>query len=605
MSSTPPEATRPDDLLHQGYLKTDRALAHILLAHLPFGLLLAGLTGAWVSGVVVGSVLSGVVFVLGRARPGLFSTRIVVALALMGWSAILIHQSRGMIEMHFHIFASLAFLLAYRDWRVVVTAAAAVAVHHVTFHLLQQAGMGTFVFPADSAHHGGQGFLILGLHALFVVLEAAVLVWLSRGLAQEARSASAILTCASRIARGDIQVKVGAESPMASAFGGAVDTLRKLVSGINEVVTAVEAGDLNRRISANRFEGAFADVALGVNRTVASLQVSQQRMVSSQADVQAFLDDLAAACRALGEGDLTHRMPTGSREDLARMAGELNDAVQQLAEAMAAFRRAGGEVSEAALRIQENSDGLSLRAGDQASRLGVMAEELREVAGAAETTSVRMGEVRGLVVATRDHSRDGVKAMENLRSAVQDIEQSSHESRRIVRTIDEIAFQTNLLALNAAVEAARAGDAGQGFAVVAEEVRALSKRSAEAARQTAELINRSVEQSALGTSAADLAARSLESIRDGVAEATDLVEEAAAMAGMQRDRAVHLREAVSGLEGLTRDLAAGTEDSADMTREVSAQAGEMMARLRTFRIPGEEAPEAPTPRRRARALAPA
>lgn len=590
--------------MHQGHLKTDRALGGILLAHLPFGVLLAGITGTWVSGVLVGGILSGGVFLLGRTRPGLFSTRVVIALALMGWSAILIHQSRGMIEMHFHIFASLAFLLAYRDWRVVVAAATAVAVHHVTFHLLQQGGTGVFVFPADSAHHGGQGFLILGLHALFVVLEASVLVWLSRGLAQEARSASAILVCASRIARGDIQVKVEADSPMASAFGGAVPTLRTLVTGIGGVVTAVEGGDLNRRISMEGFEGAFAEVARGVNRTVESLQATQARMASSQAQVQAFLDDLAQACRALGEGDLTHRMPTGSREELARMAGELNGAVQQLAEAMMAFRLAGGEVSEAAVRIQENSDALSMRAGDQASRLGVVAEELREVAGAAETTSTRMGEVRGLVVATREHSREGVKAMANLRSAVQDIETSSHESRRIVRTIDEIAFQTNLLALNAAVEAARAGDAGQGFAVVAEEVRALSMRSAEAARQTAELINRSVEQSALGSSAAELAARSLESIRDGVSEATDLVEEAAAMAKVQRDRAVELREAVSGVEGLTRDLAAGTEDSAEMTREVSAQAAEMMARLRTFRIPGAAA-TTPSTRRWTRAPTPA
>ena len=604
MPSTPPAAARPDDLLLQGHLKTDRALAGILLAHLPFGILLAGLTGTWVAGVLVGGILSGGVFLLGRTRPGLFSTRVVIALALMGWSAILIHQSRGMIEMHFHIFASLAFLLAYRDWRVVVTAATAVAVHHVTFHLLQQAGAGVFVFPADSAHHGEQGVLILGLHALFVVLEASVLVWLSRGLAQEARSASAILVCASRIARGDIQVTVEADSPMASAFRGAVETLGTLVSGIGEVVTAVEADDLNRRIPGERFEGAFAEVARGVNRTVESLQATQERMASSQAQVQVFLDDLARACRALGEGDLTHRMPIGSRGDLARMAGELNGAVQQLAEAMMAFRLAGGEVSEAAVRIQENSDALSMRAGDQASRLGVVAEELREVAGAAETTSVRMGEIRGLVVSTRDHSREGVKAMAHLRSAVQDIEKSSHESRRIVRTIDEIAFQTNLLALNAAVEAARAGEAGQGFAVVAEEVRALSMRSAEAARQTAELINRSVEQSALGSSAAELAARSLESIRDGVSEATDLVEEAAAMAREQRDRAVELREAVSGVEALTRDLAAGTEDSAEMTREVSAQAAEMMARLRTFRIPGA-ATHPHSTRSRGRAMTPA
>ena len=115
-------------------------------------------------------------------------------------------------------------------------------------------------------------------------------------------------------------------------------------------------------------------------------------------------------------------------------------------------------------------------------------------------------EARSLAEGARASAELGAANMQNLSTAIGKIKASADSTAKIVKTIDEIAFQTNLLALNAAVEAARAGDAGKGFAVVAEEVRNLAMRSAEAAKNTAALIEKSVTNSKAGGTIADSSA---------------------------------------------------------------------------------------------------
>ena len=107
-------------------------------------------------------------------------TRAFIAVGLMAYSALFISETHGMIEMHFHIFGALAFLLVYRDWRVLLVGAAAAAVHHLTFDLLQSAGAGVYVMPAS---HLGLGMVVV--HAVFVVFETVVLVILARSLESE------------------------------------------------------------------------------------------------------------------------------------------------------------------------------------------------------------------------------------------------------------------------------------------------------------------------------------------------------------------------------------------------------------------------------------
>ncbi|RLC09939.1 MAG: hypothetical protein DRI24_21015, partial [Deltaproteobacteria bacterium] len=177
----------------------------------------------------------------------------------------------------------------------------------------------------------------------------------------------------------------------------------------------------------------------------------------------------------------------------------------------------------------------------------------------------------------KDLAETGQAAMTTLNTAMEKIKESSTETAKIIKTIDEIAFQTNLLALNAAVEAARAGDAGKGFAVVAEEVRNLAQRSAEAARGTAELIEGATENSDLGVKATSDVASILTQVVDGCIEVSASISEISKVADEQSRGVGEVNTAVGQMDAVTQTNAAGAEESASAAEEMSAQAGEMNA----------------------------
>jgi methyl-accepting chemotaxis protein len=184
--------------------------------------------------------------------------------------------------------------------------------------------------------------------------------------------------------------------------------------------------------------------------------------------------------------------------------------------------------------------------------------------------------------------------MERMGQAIGQIKQSSDETARILKTIDEIAFQTNLLALNAAVEAARAGDAGKGFAVVAEEVRNLAGRSAEAAKNTAHLITDSQANADNGVKVAQEVAGFLAEIQSHVGSVGELIEQVSTASGEQATGISEITKAVNQIESITQSNAANAEESAASSEELSSQAVEVqhMARELTRAVKGGNAGEA-------------
>jgi methyl-accepting chemotaxis protein len=155
---------------------------------------------------------------------------------------------------------------------------------------------------------------------------------------------------------------------------------------------------------------------------------------------------------------------------------------------------------------------------------------------------------------------------------MQEIKTSSNQISKIIKVIDDIAFQTNILALNAAVEAARAGDAGKGFAVVAEEVRNLAQKSAEAAKNTATMIETNIKLSEDGVDICNAVNVSLSDINNHIENVNKLVNEITAASEEQSRGVKQVTEAISQMENVVQQTAATSEESAAAALELNNQA---------------------------------
>jgi methyl-accepting chemotaxis protein len=170
---------------------------------------------------------------------------------------------------------------------------------------------------------------------------------------------------------------------------------------------------------------------------------------------------------------------------------------------------------------------------------------------------------------------DARDAMERLTGSMEEVSSASKQTQEIIKTIDEIAFQTNLLALNAAVEAARAGEAGAGFAVVADEVRNLALRAAEAAKNTAAMIQGTVQKIEEGRELVDSANEAFAQVAEGATKAGALVAEIASASGRQAEGIDQVDRAISEAEKATQQNAASAEESASASEEMTAEAEKM------------------------------
>ena len=174
--------------------------------------------------------------------------------------------------------------------------------------------------------------------------------------------------------------------------------------------------------------------------------------------------------------------------------------------------------------------------------------------------------------------------MEQLLTATKNIDQSSTQIGTIIKTIEDIAFQTNILALNAAVEAVRAGTAGKGFSVVADEVRTLAAKSAQAAQNTNNLINRSIQDVKTGTESTDQAVSAMQLINDCIQSIKSLTDEIAAASVQQADMIALVESGIKEISTVVQTNSVAAEKSAAVSKELSSQARTLNGLIGRFRI---------------------
>ena len=284
----------------------------------------------------------------------------------------------------------------------------------------------------------------------------------------------------------------------------------------------------------------------------------------------------------IAQGDLTKEVKLASDQDALGRA--LQAMLQSLRTIIGEVQGAGTHIASGAEQVSDASQSLSQGATEQAGSLEEITASIQDLASRTRHNAENATQAQQLSTGTQTAAEEGNRQMEHMVRAMTEISDSSQSISRIIKVIDEIAFQTNLLALNAAVEAARAGQHGKGFAVVAEEVRNLAARSAQAAKETAELIEGSVRKTQNGTEIATRTAQALEGIMQSVTKTNDLVGEIAAASNEQAEGIAQINQGLGQIDQVTQQNTANAEQSAAAAEELASQAAHLKQLLQSFRL---------------------
>ncbi|MBY0491308.1 MAG: HAMP domain-containing protein [Gemmatimonadaceae bacterium] len=341
------------------------------------------------------------------------------------------------------------------------------------------------------------------------------------------------------------------------------------VQEIERLAGQVRDGVLDGHADVGPVQGRYVDVLRGVEGVLSAVNTP--------------LLEARRALEQVADRNLEVKMDGEFSGEFARMQTALNTAVNQLRVTVGQVRQAAFQVDDAAVQLSSGSQQLANGASEQASSAEEISASLTELSSVAARSVEQASEVKASAELAKASVQKGSEAMVALNADMHRIKQSADATQRIVKTIDEIAFQTNLLALNAAVEAARAGDAGRGFAVVAEEVRALAIRSAEAAKQTAALIEEEIQNVDGGVKREEAVREQLTAARQYVERMAITIDEIVTAASHQATGMREIGNGVALMSEITQQVAANAEEAAASSEELTAQATQLAEAVKGFK----------------------
>ncbi len=290
----------------------------------------------------------------------------------------------------------------------------------------------------------------------------------------------------------------------------------------------------------------------------------------------------ADIAKEVSNGNLTVQVNVKSSEDV--LTGALKKLVDDNLNALSNISEAGTQVTLSSSQVASASQALAQGSTEQASAIQEITASIDEIADKTKQNAEQANSAASLVVRAIGDVKQGNRQMQDMVEAMQDINKASESISKIIKTIDDIAFQTNILALNAAVEAARAGEAGKGFAVVAEEVRSLAAKSAEAASETAELIEDSITKVSTGSKIADDTAKALDTITNVVQESEVIINGIAESSNYQATAVAQIEQAITQVSQVVQNNSATSEECASASEELSNQASRMRELLSIYNL---------------------
>jgi methyl-accepting chemotaxis protein len=303
----------------------------------------------------------------------------------------------------------------------------------------------------------------------------------------------------------------------------------------------------------------------------------------------------ATATQRIADGDLTTEIKIRSESDT--MGKALSQLVDKFNDLVLSISSASDQVTSGANLVSNSSMTLSQGASEQASSVEELTASVEEITTKTAQNTQNAQNANDLAQNAKGGAETGNAQMREMLKAMEEINAASGSINKIIKVIDDIAFQTNILALNAAVETARAGQHGKGFAVVAEEVRTLAARSAQAAKETTDLIESSIQKVGAGTKIANSTAEALGKIVNEITNAADLVEAIAIASREQTSAIEQINQGIQQVSQVVQNNAATSEESAAASEELSSQAVQLKELVGIFKLkntivkaPAEQAP---------------
>ena len=348
-------------------------------------------------------------------------------------------------------------------------------------------------------------------------------------------------------------------------------------------LAAMKAEDAAAQSAENeRMAGLAEMVVFGALAGGIALALLMALYISRQ--ISGSMKKIIAAAEEIANGDLSVEVAVDTRDEIGELAEAFRSMTENLNEVLSGINAASEQVSSGAKQLSDSSLSLSQGASEQASSVEEVTASLEQISSQTKLNAQNANQANKLAGTAQSDAQEGNGQMREMLKAMEEINVSSAGISKIIKVIDDIAFQTNILALNAAVEAARAGQHGKGFAVVAEEVRNLAAKSANAAKETTDMIEGSIMKVEAGTKLAAHTAEALGKIVEGVAQAAALVGQIDVASGEQAVGLAQINQAMLQVSEVVQANSAVSEQSAAASKELSGQAEMMRESVSRFRL---------------------
>ena len=362
------------------------------------------------------------------------------------------------------------------------------------------------------------------------------------------------------------------------------ENFQRVYASLNEVSGAISqlntdtdmliqtalAGSLSTRATVERHDGVYRQIIEGINNILDT--------------ILAPINEAAFCLQEMAKGRLDVEIKGDYKGDYAVIKENLNSALGSLNDILNQAAQAAGQMAIGARQVSDSSQALSQAATESANSLEEISASMNELTSQTNINADNTTQANKLAVQARLSAEKGDEEMNDMARAMKEINEAAANISKIIKAIDEIAFQTNLLALNAAVEAARAGKHGKGFTVVAEEVRNLAQKSANAAKETAQMIEESIKKTEIGTKIAKETSRALAEIVAESTKVTDLVSEITAASKEQAQGINQINSGLTQVDLVTQQVTSNAGDSAAASEELSNQAQQLKAMLSKFTL---------------------